>query len=566
VCELHSQGEARQASPGGVLVNRKAHLADSVALAFVGWCLFFTTGYRVVQGRGWSERTLLLLLFVVSCAVLGYFLSSLLSPLMKRGAPGRVAVWVVRLLAAGAVGKYVLPKFADGCSSGLAVLCFGVLLFLVLRSLDDSGESLLVPSQSPQREDSAAGRVSGEPQGRGRAVLASRVSGKLQQLFAMAASGVVTGFLAGAARAALGMEELGEKTSVFCLFPISVIVLGVLVRLLCARLIQGRRQVAGWKVGLTIADGLIVGTLLAVVTAGKLPQAVWWNGTLSRSQLPWVLYGVVLGLTWGVIFGSFKAMVSQALRFRLRSAIPTHEGGAAAELETSRPVAAPSGGGNQESSGLRSEGLAAASATIAPRSTDQDEREAPPVASRTSAAPRFACSCLAAIAALGGMLFFSFLASKGIFQFESPRSDVARLPKGCPPHCAGAALDRFELAGADFSNADLSEAKLRDAVLEGASFRGATLKGALLFQAKLGKAVLSGADLSGADLRNTILLEAQLENTRLRGAYLRYATLQDLDLSTADLQGADLRNAVYTRKTKWPPGFDVAKAGLRLDE
>jgi hypothetical protein len=176
------------------------------------------------------------------------------------------------------------------------------------------------------------------------------------------------------------------------------------------------------------------------------------------------------------------------------------------------------------------------------------------------------CSCLLAILALLAAMLFAIMASHGILSFEKMDKDVSRLPKGCPKVCQDVTLDRFKLGGFNFSGADLSRAKLREADLEGANLRNAILHDALMLGVDLRNADLSGADFTGADMREAILLNARLIRTRLRGVYLRKATLQDLDLSEADLAGADLRDAVYNKKTKWPPGFNVGSAGLRLDD
>ena len=118
----------------------------------------------------------------------------------------------------------------------------------------------------------------------------------------------------------------------------------------------------------------------------------------------------------------------------------------------------------------------------------------------------------------------------------------------------GEALAREHLYGADLRGADLYGADLRRADLRRANLRGADLRGA-----DLRGAYLRGADLYGADLRG-----ADLRRANLRGADLRRADLRRANLRGADLYGADLCGAVASAYTRWPDGFDAAKAGVRV--
>lgn len=80
---------------------------------------------------------------------------------------------------------------------------------------------------------------------------------------------------------------------------------------------------------------------------------------------------------------------------------------------------------------------------------------------------------------------------------------------------------------------------------------GIDLSNAKLIEARLGLANLCEANLSGADLR-----WADLNNANLCGA----------DLSGANLTRANLVAARYDDATKWPSGFDPAKAGAKKEK
>jgi uncharacterized protein YjbI with pentapeptide repeats len=144
----------------------------------------------------------------------------------------------------------------------------------------------------------------------------------------------------------------------------------------------------------------------------------------------------------------------------------------------------------------------------------------------------------------------------------------------------GANLGLADLSGANLfgtdlgGNADLHDADLHSATLSRADLTGANLSGANLQKANFGAADLSGAnlrsaDLSGADLSGASLSSLQfsganLKGASLRGADLRAAELRGVDLSGADLRGADLRSATADDRTKWPKGFDLRRAGVKV--
>ena len=96
--------------------------------------------------------------------------------------------------------------------------------------------------------------------------------------------------------------------------------------------------------------------------------------------------------------------------------------------------------------------------------------------------------------------------------------------------------------GATFVRARLMAAFMNDARLDVANFRDANVNAADFRRTDLRKSDLTGADVAfaifeGCDLRGTILLVQRIETAVLRGA-----------VAEAD--------------TRWPAGFDPAKAGV----
>lgn len=145
-----------------------------------------------------------------------------------------------------------------------------------------------------------------------------------------------------------------------------------------------------------------------------------------------------------------------------------------------------------------------------------------------------------------------------------PKSDPA------PTASVGlASLDRQSTlallqAGEDVTSGDLSGHRLRHADLSGRRIidtdfshtwlQGANLRGVDLSGSRLDHADLSKADLRGAVLDQVIVTEASLWGADLRGA----------DLSGArNLVTATLRRAWYDSATRFPPGFDPERAGMR---
>jgi uncharacterized protein YjbI with pentapeptide repeats len=145
-------------------------------------------------------------------------------------------------------------------------------------------------------------------------------------------------------------------------------------------------------------------------------------------------------------------------------------------------------------------------------------------------------------------------------------------------------LTNTNLKWAMLNGADLSEANLQNALLGGATLRDTKLVGAdlsyakmeyinddgedqgLLYKTTLKNADLSsvslvGAKLEGADLSGVKFTEANLSQTDLRFADLSYA-----DLTGTNLEQANLEKTKYNNQTKWPKGFDPAKAGAIFQE
>ena len=112
-------------------------------------------------------------------------------------------------------------------------------------------------------------------------------------------------------------------------------------------------------------------------------------------------------------------------------------------------------------------------------------------------------------------------------------------------------LPMWSMRGLVRPNAHLEYADLRKVDLFGADLRSADLS-----YTHLAAVNLRGADLEGADLTN-----ADLTNADLRNSILKSANLWNANLWNADLQGAE-----YNQQTRWPDGFDPAKAGaIKID-
>lgn len=119
-------------------------------------------------------------------------------------------------------------------------------------------------------------------------------------------------------------------------------------------------------------------------------------------------------------------------------------------------------------------------------------------------------------------------------------------------------------AGRDITSGDLSGHRLRHADLSGRH----------IIDTDLSRTWLQGANLRGADLSGSRLDHADLSKADLRDAVLDQVTMTEASLWAADLRRADLsgarnlvtatlRRAWYDNATRFPPGFDPERAGMR---
>jgi hypothetical protein len=130
-------------------------------------------------------------------------------------------------------------------------------------------------------------------------------------------------------------------------------------------------------------------------------------------------------------------------------------------------------------------------------------------------------------------------------------------------------LDELDLRDVDLRRAHLLHANLNRAMLAGANLAGALLFDANLARAHLGSANLAEAQIVACDLARAELGYSNLEKASftsdLSGANLYGANLSGAELDRADLKGARLWDAVADGNTKWPDGFDWAKARVKLN-
>lgn len=131
--------------------------------------------------------------------------------------------------------------------------------------------------------------------------------------------------------------------------------------------------------------------------------------------------------------------------------------------------------------------------------------------------------------------------------------------------------EQSRLNGANFQGAKFSDAKFEMCDLADANMQGAVFgKGTKFY-----RCTLNGADLQGADFAGAVV-----DSVNFRGADLRKAknfkSVTKANFQRADLRGADLSkmtmpmveiewdDAVFDKHTKFPAGFDAAKAGAVL--
>lgn len=118
-------------------------------------------------------------------------------------------------------------------------------------------------------------------------------------------------------------------------------------------------------------------------------------------------------------------------------------------------------------------------------------------------------------------------------------------------------------AGDDLDGIDLRRARLDSFDLSGRDLSGLDMQGAHLRRARLTGSDLRNANLAGADLCEADLSESFLDGATVFDTYLRFADLSGADLSGArNLDHAFVKSARCDAATRWPTGFDAARAGV----
>jgi uncharacterized protein YjbI with pentapeptide repeats len=130
---------------------------------------------------------------------------------------------------------------------------------------------------------------------------------------------------------------------------------------------------------------------------------------------------------------------------------------------------------------------------------------------------------------------------KGTFEREETDVQSAFSDPGAERTRPEDAPQADEATPASFLRAQLRRARLDELTLNGVDFRSARMR----------QVELPGAKLAGANLTDANLTRANLSGTDLRGAVL----------SRAIVTGVDVNGACYDDTTRWPAGFDPARAG-----
>ena len=120
-----------------------------------------------------------------------------------------------------------------------------------------------------------------------------------------------------------------------------------------------------------------------------------------------------------------------------------------------------------------------------------------------------------------------------------------------------------KLRGANLAEADFGKAYLDRANFDGAILKKANLTGASLVKASLILSDLTDAVLNDADLTDSNLIECNFNKAAFKRAKLIRANLIGADLSKANLSGTVLTHALYSKDTKFPDGFDLARHSMR---
>ena len=542
-----------------VLRSRRltVRVADGVGAWIVGWLIGAKVAHWVSPAANRVEKDLWSFTCAVVCCAGGLFLVDLAIGLERRTRAAGWAISGLRFCAAAVVGSALLREVSKGWFGIFAVLSAVFALMLVFRALDVPQATAEAPQTPVEGMPEKVGRaaVLGDSDS---AVLAPGVRGKLDEFMAMIASGVSVGFLVGCARYVLiegGVDLSGLKKR---LFQASTVLVAVGIRFVWARLVQGRRHLKGWRAGLLGADGVVVGSVLAISMSGRvLPLAEYVFYPLRHQPFWWIPAGLVIGFFGSLVVAFLVEAVIATIKMNICALVRFGRAvgiGPAAMLSSSVLPVVPPAANTPE--GPREAGKE----DVAPRRL----RSRPTTGGRSVI--RVGCACLGTPLALLGALIFLYAqrCQDALFPAEPPLKKQVELPAGCPPRCNDITIEHYDLSGSDFSEANFAGSTLKNVWMPNAKLHGADFNHALLFGTALQDSDLSGADFSSAQFRVVTLVGARLKNTNFRGADLRGAVLVDLDFSTAELEGADLRDATYSRGTVWPPDFDVGKAGMDL--
>jgi hypothetical protein len=165
-----------------------------------------------------------------------------------------------------------------------------------------------------------------------------------------------------------------------------------------------------------------------------------------------------------------------------------------------------------------------------------------------------------------GLLMGVFLFATGteVFSFFS-YYHAARMPDGCPNACASQTFrSPFGLWGRSLRGADLTDADLSGSMTFNVDFRDSTLVRVNLSQTLLAGSRFDGANLTAGRLERAVLSGTSFVGADLTNVDLTGADLRDADLRATRVGGLRIGQAWYNARTRWPDGFDPARAGARL--
>ena len=468
----------------------------------VGWslgALFFGRLSSPPHPTTWLE-----MLCAAAGGFLGVVLPNLAIALERLRIPRDVTRSLLTVLAAAVLGATYKKLFTTGFLGAMLALSFAVCIAFLLDATLGGAAGIITP-------------------------MAKGVRKLLGNLLLKSLAAALMGVLGGLLRIHFGVQAVTAAADAKQ-FVVVMMAAGSLTYPLLLLIARGRKEVAGWRIVLPVADSLLIAVCLGFV----MLQPEIWASALPHAHWLWIPLGVFLGLTFAVIVGGIQSILLLLLENPITRFLASLliDGYRELSRQPTRPI------------------------------------EPPPSPAATTSGQRVA-SALVGVVAFGGMLFFGLLTvcfGRGNEVFQQDDRDVAKLhERGCPPRCArgdysGWAIAHQHMPWADFADADLSGAMLLDGNFTGASFCGAKLS-----RAQLTFANLQQADLTEADLRGVILTGARLRRAHLRGANLEGAQLQRADLTDALLDGANLQGVVFDAETIWPAGFDPRSAGARRD-